>query len=164
MQLNVPMIFKGTFTLASEVHSYITRLASILNFHQPRINTNYGAITFAFARPKIWEKIPSKSKKNKKKTCITAYKQCKLYLLNTEWVILFHWNCKYNFMPFRFFCLCYTLFKCLRQLVTRGSDQLESQSSFAHCAHSTFDFLCNLMLFYFTFVMYCIFFCSKLLK
>ena len=34
-------------------------------------------------------------------------------------------------------------------------DQLESLSSFGHCAHSTFDVLCNLMLFYFTLVMYC---------
>jgi len=57
---NVPTIFKGTFTLASEVHSYITRFVYNLNFHRPRINNNYGAITFAFAGPKIWEKIPSK--------------------------------------------------------------------------------------------------------
>ena len=57
---NVPTIFKGTFTLASEVHSYITSFVSNLNFHRPRINNNYGAITFAFAGPKMWEKILSK--------------------------------------------------------------------------------------------------------
>ena len=38
-----------------------------------------------------------------------------------------------------------------RSRVTRGSDQLESLSSFGHCAHSTFDVLCNSMMFYFTF-------------
>ena len=32
-------------------------------------------------------------------------------------------------MHLYFYCLCYTLFKCLRQLVARGSDQLESLSS-----------------------------------
>ena len=57
---NVPTIFKGTFTLASEVHSYITSFVSNLNFHRPRINNNYGAITFTFVGPKIWEKILSK--------------------------------------------------------------------------------------------------------
>ena len=31
---NVPKIFKGTLTLASEVHGYNTRSASILKFHQ----------------------------------------------------------------------------------------------------------------------------------
>ena len=41
----------------------------------------------------------------------------------------------------------------MKSMVT--SDQLERLSSFGHCAHSTFDVLCNLMLFYFTFVMYC---------
>ena len=57
---NVPTIFKGTFTLASEVHSYITSLVSNLNFHRPRINNNYGAITVTFAGPNMWEKILSK--------------------------------------------------------------------------------------------------------
>ena len=57
---NVPTIFKGAFTLASEVHSYITSFVSNFNFHRPRINNNYGAITFTFAGPKIWEKILSK--------------------------------------------------------------------------------------------------------
>ena len=39
---NVPMIFKGTLTLASEVHSYNTRLVSTHNSHQPRIRNNCG--------------------------------------------------------------------------------------------------------------------------
>ena len=32
----------------------------------------------------------------------------------------------------------------VRQLVTRGSDQLESLT-FGHCAHFTFDYLCNFL-------------------
>ena len=56
---NVPTIFDGTLTLASEVHSYNTRFVSKLNFHRPRITNNYGA-TFAFAGSKICENIPSK--------------------------------------------------------------------------------------------------------
>ena len=43
---NVPMIFKGTLTLASEVHRYNTRFT-----------------TFAFVGSKMWENIPSKFKK-----------------------------------------------------------------------------------------------------
>ena len=39
---NVPMIFKGTLTLASEVHSYNTRFVSTHNSHRPRIRNNYG--------------------------------------------------------------------------------------------------------------------------
>ena len=39
---NVPMIFKGTLTLASEVHSYNTRFVSTRNSHRPRIRNNYG--------------------------------------------------------------------------------------------------------------------------
>ena len=45
-------------------------------------------------------------------------------------------------MHLYFYCLCYTLFKCLRQLVARGSDQLESPK-----LHFTFDDFGNLMLF-----------------
>ena len=39
---NAPMIFKGTLTLASEVHSYNTRFVSTRNSHRPRIRNNYG--------------------------------------------------------------------------------------------------------------------------
>ena len=39
---NIPMIFKGTLTLASEVHSYNTRFVSTRNSHRPRIRNNYG--------------------------------------------------------------------------------------------------------------------------
>ena len=38
---NVPMIFKGTLILASEVHSYNTRLVLTHNSHWPRITNNY---------------------------------------------------------------------------------------------------------------------------
>ena len=36
------MIFKGTLTLASEVHSYNTRFVLTHNSHWPRIRNNYG--------------------------------------------------------------------------------------------------------------------------
>ena len=73
---NVSMIFKGTLTLASEVHSYNTRFASNLNFHRPRIRNNYGAATFAYAGSKIWEKIPSKFKKNSHIIASTSNTNC----------------------------------------------------------------------------------------
>ena len=38
---NIPNIFKGTLTLASEAHSYNTRFVSNLNFHRLRIMNNY---------------------------------------------------------------------------------------------------------------------------
>ena len=48
----------------------------------------------------------------------------------------------------------------LYALVTRGSDQLESLSSFGHCAHFTIDYLCNffvsIFLLLLTFVIYII--------
>ena len=78
---NIPNIFKGTLTLASEVHSYNTRFVSNLNFHRPRIMNNYGAATLAFAGSKIWEKIPTKLKKL---SYNSFYKQYKLYLLNAQ--------------------------------------------------------------------------------
>jgi len=78
---NVPMIFKGTLTPASEVHRYNTRFVSNLNFHRPRISNNYGAATFAFVGSKIWENIPSKLKKLPYNN---FYKHYKLYLLNTQ--------------------------------------------------------------------------------
>ena len=78
---NIPNIFKGTLTLASEVHSYNTRFVSNINFHRPRIMSNYGAATLAFAGSKIWEKIPTKLKKL---SYNSFYKQYKLYLLNAQ--------------------------------------------------------------------------------
>ena len=78
---NVPNIFKGTLTLASEVNSYNTRFVSNVNFHRPRIMNNYRAATLAFEGSKIWEKIPSKLKKLSNNS---FYKQYKLYLLNAQ--------------------------------------------------------------------------------
>ena len=78
---NIPTIFKGTLTLASEVQSYNTRFVSNLNFHRPRIMNNYGAASLAFAGSKIWGKIPSKLKKL---SYNSFYKQYKLYLLNAQ--------------------------------------------------------------------------------
>ena len=49
-----------------------------------------------------------------------------------------------NFLVFCFVLL--SLLHVIRQLAARGSDQLESLSSFGHCAHFTFGDLYNLML------------------
>lgn len=59
---SLPTTFKGTLTLASEVHSYNTRFASNFNFHRLGIG-NYRKATFAFALCKIWEKTQSKFQK-----------------------------------------------------------------------------------------------------
>ena len=59
---SLPTTFKGTLTLASEVHSYNTRFASNSNFHRLGIG-NYRKATFAFALCKIWEKTQSKFQK-----------------------------------------------------------------------------------------------------
>ena len=55
---NIPAIFSGTLTLASEVHSYNTRFATNLNIYRPSISNNYSATTFSFVASKIWESIP----------------------------------------------------------------------------------------------------------
>ena len=55
------------------------------------------------------------------------------------------WRIALNFLVFCFVLL--SLLHVISQLLAaRGSDQLESLSSFGHCAHFTFDDLCNLML------------------
>ena len=48
-----------------------------------------------------------------------------------------------------------TLLHIIRQLAARGSDQLESLSSFGHCAHFTFHVYVMKCCLYVTFVMYC---------
>ena len=55
---NIPAIFSGTLTLASEVHSHNTRFATNFNIYRPSISNNYGATTFSFVASKIWESIP----------------------------------------------------------------------------------------------------------
>ena len=45
---NIPAIFSGTLTLASEVHSYNTRFATNFNIYRPSISNNYGATTFYY--------------------------------------------------------------------------------------------------------------------
>ena len=59
---NVPKIFKGTLTPASEAHNYNTRFVSNQNRYRPRIRNSYKAATFAFVGSKVWENIPSKLK------------------------------------------------------------------------------------------------------
>ena len=78
---NIPAIFSGTLTLASEVHSYNTRFATNFNIYRPSISNNYGATTFSFLASKVWESIPSELKKL---SYNRFYKQFKMYLLNTQ--------------------------------------------------------------------------------
>ena len=78
---NVPTIFKGTLTPASEVHSYNTRFVSNHNLYRPRIRNNYGAATFACSGSKVWEHIPSILKTLPYNS---VYQQYKLYLLSTQ--------------------------------------------------------------------------------
>ena len=78
---NIPAIFSGTLTLASEVHSYNTRFATNFNIYRPSISNNYGATTFSFLASKVWESIPSELKKL---SYNRFYNQFKMYLLNTQ--------------------------------------------------------------------------------
>ena len=79
---NIPAIFSGTLTLASEIHSYNTRFATNFNIYRPSISNNNGTTAFSFVASKIWESIPLELKKNYLITIF--YKQYKLYFLNTQ--------------------------------------------------------------------------------
>ena len=57
----------------------------------------------------------------------------------------------FNF-PFSIIRYLQFLCKCLRQLITRGNDQLESRSSFGQCARFKFDDLCNLLVYFFSYL------------
>ena len=60
---NIPAIFSGTFSLASEVHSYNTTFVTDFNIYRPSISNNYGARMFSFVASKIWKYIPLELKK-----------------------------------------------------------------------------------------------------
>ena len=78
---NIPAIFSGTLTLASDVHRYYTRFATNFNIYRPSISNNYGATTFSFVASKIWESILSELIKL---YYSRFYMQLKRYLLNTQ--------------------------------------------------------------------------------
>ena len=82
---NIPAIFSGTLTLASEVHIYNTRFVTNFNIYRPSVSNNYGATMFSFVVSKIWESIPFELKKL---SCNHFYMQYKMYLLNTQSVSL----------------------------------------------------------------------------
>ena len=44
---NIPAIFSGALTLASEVHRYNTRFSTNFNIYRPSISNNYRATTFS---------------------------------------------------------------------------------------------------------------------
>ena len=57
-----PKVFQNYLVKVSDIHSHNTRYASNLNFHVPRLRSNYGKHTFKFAINKTWEEIPTKIK------------------------------------------------------------------------------------------------------
>ena len=59
---NIPEVLQNYLVKVSDIHSNNTRYASNLNFHVPRVRSNYGKHTFRFAITKSWEKIPTKIK------------------------------------------------------------------------------------------------------
>ena len=74
---NIPAIFSGTLTPASEIHSYNTRFATNFNIYRPSTSNNYGATTFSFVASKIGESILLELKELPYNR---FYKQYKLYL------------------------------------------------------------------------------------
>ena len=61
-QANIPEVFQKYLIKVSDIHSHNTRYASNLNFHVPRVKSNYGKHTFKFAITKIWEATPTNIK------------------------------------------------------------------------------------------------------
>ena len=57
---NIPELFQNYLVKVSDIHSHNTRYASNLNFHVPRVRSNYGKHIFKFA---ITKEIPTKIKK-----------------------------------------------------------------------------------------------------
>ena len=57
-------MFQNYLVKVSDIHSHNTRYASNLNFHVPRVRSNYDKHTFMFAITKTWEEImiPTKIK------------------------------------------------------------------------------------------------------
>ena len=60
--VNIPEVFQNYLVKVSDIHSYNTRYASNLNFHVPRVRSNYGKHTLRFAITKTWKEIPTKIK------------------------------------------------------------------------------------------------------
>ena len=61
-EANIPEVFQKYLIKVSDIHSHNTRYASNLNFHEPRVRSNYGKHTFKFAVTKIWEETPTNIK------------------------------------------------------------------------------------------------------
>ena len=59
-EANIPEVFQNYLVKVSDIHSHNTRYASNLNFHVPRVRSNYVKHTFKFAITKTWEEIPTK--------------------------------------------------------------------------------------------------------
>ena len=61
-EANIPEVLQNYLVKVPDIHSHNTRYASDLNFHVPRVRSNYGKHTFKFAITKTWEEIPTKIK------------------------------------------------------------------------------------------------------
>ena len=61
-EANIPEVFQNYLVKVSDIHSHNIRYASNLNFHVPRVRSNYGKHAFKFAITKTWEEIPTKIK------------------------------------------------------------------------------------------------------
>ena len=57
-EASIPEVSQN-YLVKVDIHSHNTRYASNLNFHVPRVRSNYGKHTFKFAITKTWEEIPT---------------------------------------------------------------------------------------------------------
>ena len=80
-EATVPEVFQKYLIKVSDIHSHNTRYASNLNFHVPRVRSNYGKHTFTFAITKIWEETPNNIKTL---SYFQFKKQYKRILLNSQ--------------------------------------------------------------------------------
>ena len=61
-EANFPEVSQNYLVKVSNIHSLSNTYASNLNFHVPRVRSNYGKNPFKFATTKTWEQIPTKIK------------------------------------------------------------------------------------------------------
>ena len=61
-EANFPEVSQNYLVKVSNIHSLNTTYASNLNFHVPRVRSNYGKNPFKFATTKTWEEISTKIK------------------------------------------------------------------------------------------------------
>ena len=80
-EANVPGVFQKYLIKVSDICSHNTRYASNLNFHVPRVRSNYGKHTFKFPITKTWEETLTNIKTL---SYFQFNKQYKRILLNSQ--------------------------------------------------------------------------------